>query len=202
MSPNGRFETFEQFSTLLGQIMQSTNISDDIKKELLASYEKITNVYDKTIANDSRYNYFVTNTYRSAGLLIEAQKYIDKAYDLSPNKQTFAYLKAITLFDQNKNDEALLILEKAYLSAPENKDAYSYYLGLLIQDMKNKNYNIDAVNKVIDVSVSGYKDYKHDLILSREYWGLIENKNIKNLFKTRIIKSLPESKEKILEISN
>ncbi len=93
-------------------------------------------------------------------------------------------------------------MEKAYILAPENKDAYSYYLGLLIQNMKEKKYSIDVIDKVINVSVSGYKDYKHDLILSNEYWRLIEDKNIKNLFKTRIIKSLPELKEKILEVSN
>ncbi len=199
LGPNGRFEAFEQLSTYLPTILSHQNISTTTKQNTVKLFEEKVIEYDKKISNDARYNYFVYNTYKNLGLNDKALLYMNKAYDLSPNKQSFAYAKATALLEVKNIDEVIVVLKKAYEDAPQNLSAFGYYVGMLTEKAKLENYNPISVNNVAVVLVEGYKKNNHDMLLKKELWDLIEDKRFKLLLSNRVIELLPEKNTEILE---
>lgn len=199
--PTGKFETFEQLSTTLPRIAAQDGVSVSTKQNLLTVYQKQVGEYDKTLGDDARYNYFVSNTYRTLGAQEPALLYINKAYALSPQKQTFAYSKALVMVNGNDVEGAAVLLKKAYEDAPQNETAFGYYLSILIESAKRAGYSQAKLAQVSEVSVAGYKTNGHDFVLRKEYWDLIGDRAAKNIVIQKTIELLPEQKAKIMEVA-
>ncbi len=201
LGPTGSFEAFEQLSTALPKVLSQQNISTSTKQKLFTVYTDIVTKYNVDINQDARFNYFVSNTYKSIGMLDQAIIYADKAYKLSPQKQSFAYSKASMLLSRGNTVEALALLKKAYEDAPQNVTAYGYYVGILSEIAKADNYNPVKLGGIAEVLVDGYKKNKHDVIFKKDFWNLFTNQTVKNILVNRLIELLPEEKNKILEAS-
>jgi len=201
LGPTGRFEAFEQFSTTLPKIVAEAKVPMETKQKMFEAYEKTVAELDKTLAADARYNYFVSSTYRNIGLSDKSMEYINKAYALSPQKQSFAYNKAILLLDAGKNDEAIALLKKAYEDAPQNITAYGYYVGTLSEEAKKNNYNIAQMNVIAELLVEGYQKYNYDIIFKKEFWSLFTDLKAKTMLVNRISELMPDKKAEVIEAS-
>ncbi len=60
------------------------------------------------------------------------RKFLEKANELSPNKQSLIAELATNYINTGKTKEALVLLEKAYLSAPENENIKAVYGSVLV----------------------------------------------------------------------
>ncbi len=201
MSPNGQFETFEQISTVLPKIYSVEQISTTTKQNLFNFYSSLLNKYDKEISDDARYNYFVSNTYKGLGADDKALVYAEKAYKLSPEKQSFAYHIATMLFATGDIDNTYIIIKKAYDDEPKNVTAYGYYISILLEIAKKNNYSIDSIDNLSKVLTDGYIKYNFDIVLKKEFWNLIKDSNAKKILSEKIIKNVPELKNSIIELS-
>lgn len=198
LNGTGRFETFEQLSTFLPKIAADTRSSTTTKQNVFNVYRKNVDAYDKQIADDARYNYFVSNTFRSIGMSAPALAYISKAYDLSPTKQTFAYSKAVLLVDTGDIDGAAALLKKAYNDATENITAYGYYIGLLVEVAKKNNYAMADIDTIVNVLTVGYQRDHYDLIVKKEFWDLFTNQKVKAILVQKLGAAIPEKKAEIV----
>jgi O-antigen ligase len=201
LGPTGKFEAFEQLSTYLPKILALKNVSTTTKQNLVTVFEESVKEYDKKISDDSRYNYFVSNTYQSLGVNDKALEYMNKAYDLSPKKQSFAYAKALILLNGNNLNEVISVLKKAYEDAPQNLAAFGYYTGMLAEKAKADNYSFVSINNVAVALVEGYTKNGHDMVLKKELWDLFTDKRVKAILANRVIELLPEKRLEILEVS-
>ncbi len=199
LGPTGKFETFEQLSTILPKVANEAQISTTTKQNLFTLYEKVVDEYDTEVNQDARYNYFVSNTYKNIGMTQEAFAYINKALELSPTKQSFAYNKAILLMQSNNIEESIVVLKKAYEDAPENVTAYGYYVGTLSELAKKNNYSSADISRIAQVLVDGYQKHNSDLILKKEFWAMYSDQKVKALLVNRIVEIVPEKKTQILE---
>ena len=197
-SPNGKFEAFEQLSSFLPKVVADAGSSSTTKQNMFMLYKKVTSEYDKEIFNDARYNYFVSNTYKSIGSADQSMLYMNKAYDLSPTKQTFAYSKAILLIDSGDINGAIVILKKAYEDAPQNITAYGYYVGMLSELAKKNNYAIKDINNIVEVLTEGYKKNNYDLIFKKEFWDMFTNSKVKAVLVQQLVNAIPEKKSEIV----
>ncbi|MBC7767084.1 O-antigen ligase family protein [Arenimonas sp.] len=197
-NPTGRFEAFEQLSSFLPKVAADTKSSTTTKQNLFNVYKMNIDKYDKEIGDDSRYNYFVSNTYKAIGLEDLALVYINKAYNLSPTKQTFAYSKAVILIDKGDVAGATALLKKAYEDAPENITAYGYYVGMLAEVAKRSDYAMADVDKIAEVLVTGYTKNHYDLIVKKEFWDLFTNKKVKTILVQKLGIAIPEKKVEII----
>ena len=201
LGPTGRFEAFEQLSTNLPKIVSQENISTSTKDKLFSTYLDIVKQYDSELNQDARFNYFVSNTYRSLGILDQALIYADKTYKLSPQKQSFAYSYASVLLNKGDTQSALALLKKAYEDFPKNITAYGYYIGTLSDIAKADNYNPVKLGGIAQILADEYKKNGQDILLKKDFWNLFTNKDVKNILVNRLIELLPEEKDKILEAS-
>ncbi len=198
---SGKFEAFEQLSTLLPKILTQENVSSTAKQNISVLYKNLTDEYDKEKNQDARYNYFVSNTYRSLGIIDQALVYADRAYKLSPEKQSFAYNKAIILMNKGDLDGTMALLKKAYEDAPQNITSYGYYIGVLSEIAKKNNYDNKSVTDIAQALVDGYKNYNYDLILKAEFWNQFTVKKAKKIIANKIVELMPEKKVEVMNAS-
>lgn len=198
---SGQFEGFEQMSNLLPKILQKENVSTTTKQNMFVLYKTVVDEYDKERNQDARYNHFVSNTYSALGATDQALVYADRAYKLSPEKQSFAYSKALILVNKGDLDGTIILLKKAYEDAPQNFTAYGYYIGILSEMAKKNNYDAVSVNTIAQALIDGYKKQNYDLIFKAEFWNQFTDKKAKNIIANKIVELMPEKKVVILEAS-
>lgn len=197
----GKFEAFEQLSTLLPKVLSQENVSTTTKQNISVLYKTMVDEYDKEKNQDARFNYFVSNTYRSLGMLDQSLIYADRAYKLSPEKQSFAYNKALILMNNGDLNGTLGLLKKAYEDAPQNITAYGYYIGVLSEIAKKNNYDAASITVISQALVDGYKTQNYDLIFKADFWSVFTDKKAKTLIANKIIQLMPEKKVEILNAS-
>lgn len=200
LSPNGQFEIFEQMSQILPKVLASEAVSTTTKQNLSSIYIDIVKKYDEEVGGDARYNYFLVNAFKSMGLNDQAYAYADKMYSLSPNKQSFAYTKALMLMEKNDINGVTLLLKKAYEDAPENITAYGYYVGVLSQVAEASGYAAKDIDNMAQVLLDGYTKNKHDIILKKEFWDMFTDIRAKRLLSAKIIEKNPSLQNQISEL--
>jgi O-antigen ligase len=201
LGPTGKFEAFEQLSTYLPKIIALQSISTTTKQNLVKVFEESVKEYDQKISDDARYNYFVSNTYSALGDKDRALIYVNKAYDLSPQKQSFAYAKALVMLNHGDLDGVIALLKKAYEDAPQNLAAFGYYTGMLVEKAKADNYSVVSINNVATALVEGYTKNGHDMVLKKELWDLFTDRRVKTILVNRVVELLPEKRSEVLEAS-
>ncbi len=108
---------------------------------------------------DPRVFYFYSIFQNKIGDINGAITSIDKAIDLSPNKQSFLYNKGQMLIGVNKRAEAVEVFKKALGLFPQNREALKYYVNALIVSADIKG----AENLIADYAKDN-KDFSPDVI--------------------------------------
>ncbi len=110
----GQAEIREQLLSLTPSVLQSPNVSQDIKKELFTlTYTEI----GKQIAlvpNDARYQILMGSLLDGIGSPDQALPYIKKAIELSPQKQAMRFELVQALYMLGRKNEALAEAKAAY----------------------------------------------------------------------------------------
>jgi O-antigen ligase len=206
LGQTGQSEAYEQLATIALQAIPSTTVSEKTKIDFIQLYQSRISLYENAEVQDPRYLYFATNFYDKLGATDKAIEYAQKAYVLSPEKQSFAYNLAILTLKKNNIPQALVYLKKAYEDAPKNQDAFAYYVSVLLEDAKINNgasYNAVKLGGVAQVLADGYTKYGHTLILDSNLWDLFTKTGKKKegqLLATRIIELVPTKQAEIKKL--
>ena len=198
----GESEGFEQLTAIAVAAFGSETVSDATKLAFFNLYQERVAYHDANNAGDPRYAYFISSFYAKAGLQDKALQYAEKAYAISPNKQSFAYGLAILELQKSNITGALVYLKKAYEDAPENKDAFNYYVSTLLEQAKTgpKTYNTVKLGALAEVLADGYNKYHHDLLVNAKFWEMIAqngNKTYVRQLIARLIILVPEKKAEL-----
>lgn len=116
----------------------------------------VVNEFEKAVAEtpkDPRPLMFMALYSQKMGQFNEAIKYIDRAIELSPTKQSFLHQKAIIQISLNQNAQAVETFKKAYELEPASKEAKVLYaLGLIYNDkfVEAKKILADDINALTD----------------------------------------------------
>ncbi len=169
----GEAEAFEQLTNVALGIFSSKTVSDTTKLGFFNLYQERVVYAEANNQGDPRYPYFISTFYGKAGIFDKSLEYAQKAYDLSPNKQSFAYGVAILELQRGNPSGALVFLKKAYEDAPQNEDAFGYYVSTLIESAKTgtTTFNVVKLGELSQVLADGYTKYGHDLLVNAKLWN-------------------------------
>ena len=147
----GENEAFEQLSNTALHAIGSPTVSEKTKMNFYNLFQERIGYHNRNNALDPRYPYFVTNFYSRISMTDKAYEYAKKAYDLSPQKQSFAYTLAVTEVQRGDRESAVAHIKKSYEDAPQNREAFGYYTSILFDDAKmpNGKYDVAKLEKII-----------------------------------------------------
>ena len=200
----GESEAFEQLTGIAAEAITLSTVSDATKQGFLSLFQDRIAYHEKYNAQDPRFSYFASNFYSKVGALDDAYTYAKRAYDLSPNKQTFAYMLIIIDLNRGKIVSTIPYLKKAYEDAPQNKDAFAYYVSILLESAKvqgGKTYDSVKLGGLAEVLADGYVKHGHTLMLEQKFWNVfldIGKKKQATILANRLIELVPEKKVEIL----
>lgn len=133
----GNTEAREQLSMMAGQIFQD-GVDPTLQQRFLALIRKQVADQIKATPEDTRAYVFAGALYGQIGLLAETEKYLEKASELSPNKQSILIQLGQNKLNLGKVDEALVLFKKAYELVPSHDEARSIYTSILVYAKKDK----------------------------------------------------------------
>ena len=108
--------------------------------------------------NDSRADYYAGAFLDQVGQFGEAEKYLERAHELAPERQIFDFELATSyLFNQRKIEQALAVLKQAYESAPEYYQADQAYAAVLM--IAGKEQEARAVRSADQNMLDSIKSY-------------------------------------------
>lgn len=170
-------EVFEQLTNLTGSAINSQTVSEKTK---VAFYTLAQQEIAKQIGenpNEPRYPFFVTNMYSGIGDINNALVYAQKAYNVSPKKQAFAYTLALLHIRKGEKDKAVEYVRKAYQDAPENTEAFTYYATMAIEAARKKDNSFDlvALGGVAQILADGYKQHGHQVAFDSRLWNAFKD---------------------------
>ncbi len=129
----GNTETLERFAEVASDIVTKSSASNDLKLEV---HNAVQEGYKKVIGEhpgDPRYYVLLGMYFERLGAYNDSLNFYKKALELSPNKQSFIYQVASAYISAGEEKPALDLAKKAYELLPENKDAFSFYVYMLIK---------------------------------------------------------------------
>lgn len=130
-------EIREQLYTCASNAIRSS-ISTEKKNEFYTLVTEETKKQIDITPNDTRLFIISGGFYDSIQDWTSALPLLERALELSPNKQSIMSELALNYINSNKSKEAVALMEKAYLSAPENETAKISYIMILIADNQDK----------------------------------------------------------------
>lgn len=199
----GEMEGYEQLMNVAIQAVTSTTVSEKTKIDFIQLYQTRLAYYENKNTQDPRFLYFATNFYDTLTATDKALEYAKKAYDLSPQKQSFAYNVAILSVKKGDIASAIVYLKKAYDDAPKNPDAFENYVSILIEDakiLKGSAYSPVKLGGLAQVLADGYIAYNHNLILESKLWDMFIKTGKKKdaiVLANRLAELIPSKKNEI-----
>jgi Flp pilus assembly protein TadD len=121
-------EIREQLYSCAGQVLSAQSISDDVKMAFYQDTAAAATAQTKATPNDLRGFLFGASFYDSLGQYALAQPYAERAYALSPVKQSVILELASNEIGLGSTTPALVLLKKAYdedQTYPQAKSAYA-----------------------------------------------------------------------------
>ena len=110
----GTIEIREQLIQAAARISQTPGTTDDLKRSFLDTASKEMMAQAEESPLNARYPLFLGMLYNAFGVSAEAQKALQKAQELSPNKQSILFELGINAISRGNPQEAVAIFEKAY----------------------------------------------------------------------------------------
>jgi tetratricopeptide (TPR) repeat protein len=130
-------ETREQIYTCASNVIRGNSVPEEKTNfYLLAKTETENQIADTP--HDARIHIISGSFFNSLQDYETAQPLLERAVELSPTKQTIIFELVLNYINTGKTKEALALIEKAYLSAPENDTAKVAYIVTLIADNQEK----------------------------------------------------------------
>lgn len=142
-SPMANQEAREQLLSCATNVLKNSQTSQDKK---MAFYNLAKKEIERQISetpNDTRIYIIAGSFYNSIGDFTTATPLLEKANELSPNKQSIMYELSANYINLGKNQQAIDTSEKAYLLDTENYNAKVVYVTNLI--------NAKQSNKAIEL---------------------------------------------------
>jgi len=127
----GNTEAREQLSMMVGQIL-SAGVDPALQQQFLGLIRTQIDAQIKATPDDARAHVFAGALFGQIGLLGEAEKHLEKALTLSPNKQSIMMQLAETKLNIGKKEEAVALFKKAYELVPSNTEARAVYVAMLV----------------------------------------------------------------------
>lgn len=124
-------EIREQLYSCASNVIRSSPSADN-KTAFYQLVKAETQKQIEAAPNDARLYIIAGGFYDSIQDWNNARPLLEKAVELSPSKQTIVFELALNYINSGKANEALALMEKAYLSAPENDTAKAGYVVTLI----------------------------------------------------------------------
>lgn len=198
----GEAEAFEQLNNVALALFPSETVSDTTKLGFFNLYQERVAYHDAHSQGDPRYPYFMSSFYGKIGSYDKALEYAKKTYALSPTKQSFAYGLAILELQKANITGALVYLKKAYEDAPQNSDAFGYYISTLIEAARTSPTTFDTakLGVLAQVLADGYKNQGHTILVNEKLWDVFAKTGKKTYARqlaARLIILVPEKKTEI-----
>ena len=171
-------EIREQLISCAGNVIRG-NYSDDIKNNFyLITKQEIENQIKDT-PNDTRIYMIGATFFDGIGDYQTGKPLIEKAYELSPTKQTVMFELVQNYLNIGKEKEALDIIKKAYESAMDNRTAKIIYISILILNGQE--------NKAIEL-FGKEKDLFIEPMIINTYFKMKNYKKVVDIYKELIVK--------------
>ena len=206
-------EIIEQLLSCSTNVIQNQQMPQEKKTAFYELSKKEIENQIKRTPNDARI-YIIAGTYYSSIRDIQsATPLLEKANELSPNKQSIMHELAINYLNIGKTKEALEILEKAYLSATDNPNSkVTYATGLVtaLEDAKARKIfandldvfndtrvlNAYVVAKQYDKAIAIYKNLIKDNPENQEFYSSLAYTYLLNKQNYLAIDILKQAKNK------
>ncbi len=151
-------------------------------------------------SGDPRYPFFIANYFKKIGDKEKELVYAKKAYDLSPDKQSFGYTMALAELNNGHPAEAIKYARHAYEVEPHNADALRYYTYISLEEGRTAAGPFDLMKLGVLAQVLGdaYTQYGQTLAMDPQFWAVFkEVKNgatAKKALANRLGQLIPEKK--------
>lgn len=134
----GSSEAREQLVNIVPQVVNSSGISDELKREFVnLGYEQMKKQIEQN-PNDARYQYFMGVYLDNLSQYQLALPYLQKAVELSPNKLTMLFELAKCYAYLGQKEQSLEIAKKAYDLMPEyDQGKMNYAAALILNDQES-----------------------------------------------------------------
>ena len=131
-APIGTQEIREQLIQSAARAAVAQGLDPTVKSDMfnLASTEMDKQI--ATAADDARLVLFQGSLYDAYGKYSEAEKYFERAHELSPNKQSISFALAQNLIRLNHVKDAQQLLKETADLEPSDKDAWAAYAASLV----------------------------------------------------------------------
>lgn len=133
----GTQEAREQFSQAAIAVVGAQNIDASLKEGFVKGAFDAMTAQQADAPRNARFPFFLGILFDHSGLYADAKTQLDRAHELSPNKQSILYELGLNAFARGVNDEAVGYFKQAYELATENIDAKKYYVAALIRAGKD-----------------------------------------------------------------
>lgn len=204
---NPTSEAFEQLSAISAAAITSPAVSQATKLKFYKLYEEQIAYVKEHSAGDPRYPFFISNFFKQIGDKEQELLYAKEAYALSPNKESFAYMLALSETNNGNPAAAFEYVKKAYEARPENPEALRYYTYISLENarLSNGNFDLLKIGKLAEILADAYHTHEHALVLDPQLWTVFkEAKNavvVKKAFAAKLKDLIPEKKEVIANLA-
>lgn len=125
-------EIREQIISCAGNIVGNNGYSEDVRQSFFDLAVKAIDDQISVTPEDARIYVLGGSFMNAVGQTEQALSLLDKANELSPNKQSIVFVLASVYFNTNKAEPALKLLKQAYESEPTYTNAKeAYAIGLI-----------------------------------------------------------------------
>jgi tetratricopeptide (TPR) repeat protein/O-antigen ligase len=126
-------EIREQLFSCASQVVASQQVPNQLKQQFFTLASSEIEAQIKATPKDARIYVLGGSFMNDIGQVTEGSSLLEKAYELSPTKQSIMISLANDYLGAGKNVEAVAILKQAYESATDNFSAkFSYAIGLVV----------------------------------------------------------------------
>ncbi|MEN9604448.1 MAG: hypothetical protein RJB39_133 [Candidatus Parcubacteria bacterium] len=194
-------EAFEQLSGIAATAITSPTVPNASKLAFYKLYNDQIAYVEAEAKGDPRYPFFIANFFKQIGDKEQELVYTQKAYDLSPNKQSFGYALALAQLQNGNIAESVKITKHEYEVNQNNAEALRYYTYMALEEAHAKPANtldLLKLGALAQVLADGYIKHGHTLAFDPQIWTVfVEVKNgvvAKKAFAKRLGELVPEKK--------
>lgn len=130
----GLQEAREHLAQGTAQLASNSNIPDDIRSDFFETARSEMELQIESAPDDARFPLFLGTLLNAYGFTNEGLQYLQKARELSPNKQAILFQIGFITADSGDVAGAVQIFQEAFELAPEYKQARALYVAALISN--------------------------------------------------------------------
>lgn len=177
-------EIREQLLNCASGVIRQAGIPEKTKIDFYNLAKKGIEDQIKETPNDARIYILGGGFFDSISDYASATPLLEKANQLSPNKQTIVYQLASNYLNTKRDKEAILLMENAYKSAPDNNNAKIFYISTLIT----------TGNEATALKLFPNDPSFYDQNIIRAYVGIKRYAKAAEIY-NKLIKDTPDSQE-------